>query len=214
MTFVKRSTALALLIAASLPALQGCFPVVATGVGAAAVATVDRRTYGTLVTDAEVERNAVDRIEHNYGKNTHVDVISYNRVVLLSGQAPSAEAKADIERLVSGVPNVRSVLNEIQVGPAGSFGDRSNDAYITSKVKARFVDAGKFYPNHVKVATEAATVFLMGIVTRKEADEAVEIARTTSGVRKVVRAFEYVGEEQAKQLDSRPPENPAPATNK
>lgn len=210
MKFAKRSTTLALLIAASLPLLQGCFPVVATGVGAAAVATVDRRTYGTLVTDSEIERNAVDRIEHNFGKNTHADVTSFNRIVLVTGQAPTAEARAEIERLVSGVPNVRSVLNEMQVATAGTFRDHSNDAYITSKVKARFVDAGKFYPNHVKVLTEASTVYLMGIVTRKEADDSVEIARTTSGVRKVVRAFEYVGEDQAKQLDSRPSEN-APA---
>lgn len=207
-----RSTLVAAaLVAASLPALQGCFPVVATGVGAGALATADRRSYGTLVTDQEIERESERRIEEKFGTNTHIDVTSYNRRVLVAGEAPDAAAKAEVERLVAGVSNVRDVTNEIQVGPPSSLSQRSNDAFITSKVKGNFVDANKFYPNHVKVVTEAGTVFLMGLVTRKEGDDAAQIASTTRGVQKVVRVFEYIVDDQARQTDPRPAESTTPA---
>ena len=138
----------------------------------------------------------------------HVNVTSYNRMLLLTGEAPSAEIKADIEKLASGVPNVKSISNELAIAGPSSLGGRSNDTYLTSKVKARFVDANKFSANHVKVVTEAGVVFLLGIVTQTEANDAVEIARTTGGVQKVVRVLEVVSPEQVRALDNKPAPTP------
>ena len=109
--------------------------------------------------------------------------------------------------MAAGVPNVQQVWNELQIGAPSSFQNRSNDAFITSKVKGRFVDGGKFRANLVKVVTEAGTVFLLGMVTRQEADSAIEIARTTAGVKKVVNLMEIISADQAKRLDVPPPES-------
>jgi osmotically-inducible protein OsmY len=110
------------------------------------------------------------------------------------------------------VPNVKAISNELQIAGGASFASQGNDAYITTKIKARFVDSNKFAVNHVKVVTEAGVVYLMGMVTKREAEASVEIARTTAGVQKVVRVFEIIAEEQARQIDSRPPAG-APKTS-
>jgi osmotically-inducible protein OsmY len=166
---------------------------VATGVGTGVAMSNDRRTSGIFVEDEGIEMKSGRRISERYGSNAHINVTSYNRNVLLTGEAPSDAAKADIGNLVRGVENVRSVINEITVGPASTYASRSNDTLITSKVKGRFIDGGKFQVNHVKVVTENGVVYLLGLVNRKEADNAVEIAGSTSGVRKVVKVFEYTG---------------------
>ena len=207
-TNTTRSTVLAAaLIAALVPSLQGCFPAVAVGAGAGALMIADRRATETYLADEAIEIRAVSRINEKFGEKTHINVTSYNTKVLLTGEAPDAGIKAEIEKLVAGVPNVKATTNEIQVAGLSSFSARSNDSYITSKVKARFIEANKFGPYHVKVVTEAGTVHLLGLVTHKEADDAAEIARTTGGVQKVVRVFEYVGESEAQRLDNRPPED-------
>jgi len=187
-----KKTTLALLIC--LPAgaisLQGCFPVIAAGAGAAVVSSVDRRTSGTQIEDEGIGLRAGNRISERYGDKAHVNVNAYNRTALLTGEVPDAAAKAEVEKIVRAVPNVRGIVNELVVGPPTPFSERGNDSFITSKVKARFVDANKFNPVHVKVVTEAAVVYLLGVVTDQEAADAVEITRTTGGVRKVVRLFE------------------------
>jgi osmotically-inducible protein OsmY len=155
-----------------------------------------------------MELRASSRIDEKYRDKVHVNVTSYNRMLLLTGEAPSAEIKADIEKLASTVPNVKSISNELAIAGPSSLGGRSNDTYLTSKVKARFVDANKFSANHVKVVTEAGVVFLLGLVTQTEANDAVEIARTTGGVQKVVRVFEIVSPEQARALDNKPAPTP------
>ncbi len=173
--------------------LQGCFPVVAGGAGAAVLAADDRRTVGAQTEDKEMDLRGENRVNERYGDKVHINVTSYNRNVLLSGEAPDAATKAEIEKIVRDVPNVRGVVNEIQIAGVSSYSARGNDSYLTSKVKARFLDNnGAFSANHVKVVTEGGTVYLLGLVTRKEADAAVEIARTTGGVQKVVRVFEYI----------------------
>jgi osmotically-inducible protein OsmY len=206
--FIARIRNLALL-ALSVPMLAGCFGAAAVGVGASALLITDRRNSETYISDESMEVRAANRINEKYGDKVHVNVTSYNRMVLLTGEVPTAEIKADVEKIVSGVPNVKSISNELAIAGPSSFGGRSNDSYITSKVKARFVDASKFSPNHVKVVTEAGVVFLLGLVTQAEASAAVEIARTTGGVQKVVRVFEIISPEQAKALDNKP--EPAPA---
>jgi len=137
--------------------------------------------------------------------------------MLLTGEVPTAEIKAGVEKLVAGVPNVKSISNELAIAGPSSFGVRSNDSYITSKVKARFIDAGKFSANVVKVVTEAGVVFLLGMVTQAEANAAVEIARTTGGVLKVVRVFEIISPEQATALNKTTapaPQEAKPASGK
>jgi osmotically-inducible protein OsmY len=193
------------LIALSLPALQGCVTAVATGAGAGALMIADRRNAETYLADEAIEIRAFNRINEKFADKVHVNVTSYNLKVLLTGEVPDAGIKDELEKAIAGVANVKGVTNEVTVGASSSFGARSNDTYITSKVKARFIDANKFQANHVKVVTEAGTVFLLGMVTRKEADDAAEIARTTADVKKVVRVFEYVVIREKPQAD-KPPE--------
>lgn len=187
-----KKTAIALLLSLPLAAapLQGCFPVVAAGAGAAVVSSQDRRTSGTQIEDEGIELRIGNRISERFRDRVHVNVISYNRAVLLTGEAPDAAAKAEIEKIARSAPNVRGVTNEIQVGAPSALSARANDAFVTSKVKARYVDAQRFNPVHVKVVTEASVAYLLGIVTDKEAADAVEITRTTAGVRKVVKIFD------------------------
>ena len=191
-----------LLLAALLPLLSGCFGAAALGLGAGALIATDRRPSETYVTDEGIELRAANRLREKLGDKVSVHVTSYNRNVLLTGSVPNAAAKAEAEKLTSSVPNVKAISNELQIAAAASY---TEDAYITTKVKTRFVDSNQFAPNHVKVITEGGVVYLLGLVTRREADAAVEVTRTTAGVRKVVRVFEYIGDEQARQIDSQPP---------
>jgi len=171
--------------------LQGCVEMAMVGAGAAVVSADTGPTTGAQLEDESIELRAANRIRERYADKAHINVTSYNRAVLLTGEAPDEGIKADAEKIVLGLANVRGVTNEIQIEGTSSLGSRSNDSFITSKVKARFLDAGRFNVLHVKVVTESGIVYLLGIVTEKEADAAVEIARTTGGVRKVVKIFEY-----------------------
>lgn len=192
------------LLATLAPMLAGCFGAAAVGVGAGALIYADRRQAETILTDEGIEIRAANRIRERFGDRAHVNVTSFNRTVLLTGEVPDAAAKAEVEKLVSSVPNVKALSNELQVAGISSLSSRSNDVLITSKVKARFVDAGKFATNHVKVVTENGVVYLMGLVTQAESAAAVEIARTTGGVMKVVRVFEIIDEATARRLDPAP----------
>jgi osmotically-inducible protein OsmY len=181
------------LLLAIVPFIHGCAPLVVGGAAAAgaAVAT-DRRTVGTLTEDEGIELKAAGRIGERYKDGIHINVTSYNRMVLLTGEVPDAAARAEVERIARGVENVRGVFNETIVSGVTSYTARSNDGIITSKVKGRFLDANKFNALHVKVVTENGIVYLLGLVSKKEAADATELARTTSGVQKVVRVFEYL----------------------
>ena len=184
---------LSLLTVAALPLIHGCAPLVVGGAAAGGVMVAqDRRTVGTLTEDEGIEIRVGARIGETFRDLTHVNVTSFNRTVLLTGEVPDAAAKTEIERIARGVENVRSVYNETAVSGVTSYTARSNDGIITSKVKGRFVDSGKFNALHVKVVTENNVVYLMGLVKKQEAADPTEIARTTSGVQKVVRVFEYL----------------------
>lgn len=189
---MKKAGWLALTCAiAAVGALEGCVPMAAVGVGTAVTAANDRRTSGTQIEDEGIELRASNRITERWGDKIHVNVASFNRSVLLTGEVSNQAIKGEIEKLVSGVTNVRGITNEIAVAGTSALTSRANDSYITSKVKARFVDLNQFNPFHVKVVTENSTVYLLGIVTEAEAKAATEVARTTGGVRRVVRLFEY-----------------------
>lgn len=208
MTLTARTLASRLLLAAALSAsLSACLPVVVTGVGAGVLMATDRRTSGTYLEDEEIELKIVTRINEKLGNQVHLNATSFNRKVLLTGEAPSTAIKAELKSIASGVPNVQSVIDEVQIAGNSSLSSRSNDTVITSKVKARFVDANKFSANHVKVVTEASVVYLVGVVTQREADAAIEVARTTGGVRKVVNTLEIISEAQARDIDNRQSNN-------
>lgn len=199
---MKKSLIATLLIGATvLPALQGCFPVVAAGVTTGVMATVDRRSLGTQTEDETIEWKAGSQVGEKLGDKAHVNFTSFNRKVLMTGEVPNEGAKSEAERIVRALPNVQGVHNELVVGPASSFTNRSNDSFVTSKIKSRSVDAGKFNPVHVKVVTEAGSAFLLGMVTQAEAEAAVNVARTTSGVKKVVNLMELITPAQARDLD-------------
>lgn len=194
MRHIKLLTVTQLLAAAILSTqLAGCFPVVAGGVAATGVMAADRRTSGTYIEDQSIEIKAYKNIVDNIGSaNIHINVTSFNRNVLLTGEAIDAATKAKAETVAKTIENVRSVTNELVIDENSKLTERNNDTFITSKVKARMIKENRFPANYVKVVTEAATVYLMGLVTHKEADDAVEIARGTDGVQKVVKVFEYL----------------------
>lgn len=184
-----------------VPTLQGCITMVAAGVTTGVLATVDRRSVGTQTEDESIEWKASARVSEKLGDKGHVNFTSFNRKVLITGEVPTGEDKAEAERIVSSVANVQGVYNELTVGPTSSFTDRSNDSFVTSKVKSRSVDSGKFNPVHVKVVTEAGTAFLLGMVTQPEADSAINVARTTAGVKRVVNLLEIITPAKARELD-------------
>ncbi len=200
-----------LLGATAFPLLQGCVPMIAAGATAGALSAFDRRSLGTQTEDETIEWKSSSRVSEKMGDKAHLNFTSFNRKVLITGEVPTTEDKAEAERLVSGVPNVRGVYNELTVGPVTSFSDRSNDSFITSKVKSRSVDSGKYNPVHVKVVTEAGVVFLLGMVTQPEADSAIGVARTTAGVKKVVNLLEIITPANARELDGAQQSSSKPA---
>ncbi|MCB1961236.1 MAG: BON domain-containing protein [Rhodocyclaceae bacterium] len=198
-----RSTLLAVALAAAVaPALQGCFPVVATSVGTGAMMAADRRSSGAYVEDEGIEWKAAARIKEKLGDAVHVNITSYNRNVLLTGEAPDANTQAQLPGIVGTVANIRGITNDVQVAGHSSLTSRSNDALITSKIKARMIDDDRVDAHLIKVVTEASTVYLMGLVTQTEAEDATQVARTTSGVKKVIRVFEYIDEAEARKMDA------------
>lgn len=182
-----------LLFVALLASLQGCFPVVATGVGAGAMMAADRRTTGAYIEDQEIETKAGNRIDQQYKDKVHVNVTSFNRHVLLTGEVPDADTRTGVERIVTSVTNVKAVTNELAVSGLSSMSSRANDTVITGDVKLRFLNnKNAFNADQVKVITEDGTVYLMGLVFHKEGDAAAQIASTTRGVQRVVKVFEYL----------------------
>ena len=174
--------------------LAGCVPLIVAGaVGGTALVATDRRSVGAQADDEAIELKISNNIGTGYGDRVHVSVTSYNGIVLLTGEVPTQDLVATIGEIARTTAKVRRVHNEITVGPVAELGSRTNDSYITSKVKARFVESNKFAATHVKVVTERQVVYLMGLVRRDEGDTAGQLASTTSGVLRVVKLFEYIG---------------------
>jgi len=180
---------------AGCAALSACAPLLVGGalLGGTLVAT-DRRTSGTQIEDEAIELKSMNRLHDLLGDRGHVSTTSYDRMVLITGEVPSDADKTAVEQTVARVENVRSTVNEVEVMGTPSLTSRSNDAIVTSKVKASFIDARDLMANAIKVVTERGTVYLMGIVTEREANRAAEIARGVGGVQKVVRVFEIISE--------------------
>jgi osmotically-inducible protein OsmY len=216
---MMQKTRLSLIAAAlitALPLLQGCVPaVIVTGAAVGVMTAHDRRSTGTQTDDETAEWKAAQQIPEQFKSQTHANFTSYNRRLLITGETPSEEAKAMIGERVRKVEGVREVFNELVVAPPSGLGNRSNDSYITSKLKARLVDSNQISANHVKVVTENTVAYLMGMVTEREAKVAIAVARTTDGVRKVVSVLEVLPEADIRRIDNTAPggaKTPPPQT--
>ena len=200
----QRVALMALAAAAVVGSLSACVPLVVGGAVVGTLVVIDRRTSGTQLEDEGIEFRASNRIKEVIGDKGHVNVTSYNRQVLLTGEVPTAKDRELVEKAVAGVDNVRSVVNELAVMPNSTLTQRSNDTLITGKVKASFVDAKDISLNAFKIVTERNTVFLMGRVTHREVARATEIARGVGGVEKVVRVFEIISEDELARYQAKP----------
>jgi osmotically-inducible protein OsmY len=200
-----------LVVVAGTLTLSACAPLLLGGaaVGSALMVT-DRRTSGTQLDDQSIELKAGNRVSQVLGDRGHVNLTSYNRVVLITGEVPTDADKTAVEQAVQRVENVRSTVNELVVAGASSLAARSSDTIITSKVKATYVDAKDLQANAFKVVTERGHVYLMGRVTEREATRAANLAAGIGGVQKVVRVFEILSEDE---LAGVRPATPEPAQN-
>jgi osmotically-inducible protein OsmY len=195
--------------------LTACVPLVVGGAaaGTALVAT-DRRTSGAQLEDEGIELRLLGRVRSDLGTRVRVNVVSYNRQVLLTGEVPNEKDKQTIEQIARKVENVASVVNALAVMNTPSLAGRSADLLITGRLKAAILDASDLEINAIKVITEHNVVYLMGRVTKREADRVTNIARTIAGVQRVVRVFEDISEEELRRLrpaKSEPAPAPAPA---
>lgn len=184
--------------------LQGCFPLMVGATAVGTLAATDRRTVGAQTEDKSIELKGEGRAKKITGDGGRVAVTSYNRTVLLTGEVKDEAMKAEVQRQVATIDNVRSIENDLVVAPLSSVGARSNDLLITSKVKAAIIDTKDLYVNAFLVHTDRSVVYLMGRVTQREAKLAAEVARNTGGVRKVVTLFEFISEEDLSQLQAKP----------
>jgi len=189
-----KRTVLSLLLAASVSSvLSGCFALAAGGVAGGALVATDRRSSGAYVDDQSIEA----KVSHQIGDklpSAHINTTSYNRAVLLTGEVPSAEACQQAELIARAMPNVRRVFNYTVVAPSSGFSERSNDTWITSKVRTRLLDGKGYSPNHIKVVTERGVVYMLGLVTPAEGQLAAQVVSETAGVQKVVTLFESITE--------------------
>jgi osmotically-inducible protein OsmY len=182
-----------LVLVATMVHLQGCVPlVIGAAAGTGIMMEEDRRSDGTILDDRAIETQAGNTIHDRFGDQVRVAVTSFNRFVLLTGTVPSEEVKSEVASAVLAEPNVRNIQNELVVSGTISFMSRSNDALLNTRVKGRLVQSKHVGGNHIKLVTDNGNVYLMGLVTRAEAEEAALIAATTGGVEKVVKVFEYI----------------------
>jgi osmotically-inducible protein OsmY len=213
----KNSVLLMALAATALAAsLSACVPLVVGGAAVGAMMVTDRRTSGAQIEDEGIELRAGSRVRDALGERAHVNVTSYNRQVLLTGEVPNEQAKQQAEQVVSRVENIKSIVNELAIMPNTTLQQRSADVLTTGKVKASLVDAKDLQVAAFRVVTERGTVYLMGRVTQREADRATQMTRTISGVRRVVRIFELLTEEELQRLgtaQAQPARAPASAAN-
>lgn len=211
MKFFSKHLILKLLAAAALAgALSACAPLVVGGAVVGGMVATDRRSSGAQLDDESIELRGANRIRDAMGSRVRVNLTSYNRQVLLTGETPNESDRQRVEQIVAGMDNVRAVVNELVIMDSPNLQQRSADALVTGKVKASMVDSKDVFANAFKVVTERGTVYLMGRVTQREADRATEVTRGVSGVRRVVRILEIISEAELQSLRLQP-DAPAPA---
>lgn len=210
---LARPMCTALLCVGAAISVSGCIEMALATAAVGTMAASDRRTLGAQTEDKSIIVKGESRLSRVIGDGGHFNVNSFNRKVLLTGEVRDEAMKAAAEREISGIEGVQSIVNELVVGLPSSIASRSNDSFITAKVKASFIDAKDVFGNAIKVVTERGVVYLMGRVTQREGDRAGEIARSVSGVAKVVKVFEYISEDELRQMTNLPDPSQAPQTN-
>jgi len=195
-----RPLVLALVVASSAWAVSACAPTVLGSAYVGTMAATDRRTVGIQVEDKNIELKTSSRLSGRYGDKGHINANAYNRKLLLTGEVPDEAAKRDAEEQARGVENVRAIVNELQVGIPTSLATRSNDVFIEGKIKASLVDAKDLFANSFRITVENGVAYLMGRVTEREGKRGAEIAAGVSGVKKVVKVFDYITEEELQDL--------------
>lgn len=208
MKIALRTITLGVLLGGTLLGLSACVPLMVGGAVMGGMVATDRRTSGTVVEDEGIELKAAARIRENLGERAHVNVTSYNRQVLLTGEVPSAQDKALVDQIVLQIENVRSTVNELGVLGNTTLSQRSNDTLVTARVKAALLDAKDLFSNSIKVVTERGTTYVMGRVTQREANRVTDIVTGTKGVLRMVRVLEVISEEELTRM------LPAPAPSK
>lgn len=189
-------------LALSLPLLGACVPaLIATGAAGTAISYHDRRSTGIQADDETSEWKGRNRVPARYREDTNINFTAFNRVLLVSGEVRSEQARADIGDMAERIEGIRKVHNELQIAPASTLGSRSNDVFISSKYKARLLDNDQVASNHVKPVTENGVLFVLGIVSEREAKAAIAIARSTAGVRKVVNLLEILPDAEIRNID-------------
>jgi osmotically-inducible protein OsmY len=214
---ISQSTLRALSLCTVLSAvtlLQACIPLAITAVGAGVLVASDRRSTATQAVDQEIGFKAGSAIRSNMNDQVHINITSYNRMVLLTGEVATEAEKKQAEELVGKIVNVRSVVNELQIGAATGIKSRSNDVFINGKIKASFVDAKDIFANSFKIVVENSDVFLLGVVTEREANRAAEIASRVVGVNKVVKVMEIISEDDLKRMGADPGDTTPQPANK
>jgi len=200
MTYPLTHLSRALALGAALACFGGCVPLMVGGAVMGGLVATDRRTSGTVVEDEGIELKAAARIRENLGQRVHVNITSYNRQVLLTGEVPSAQDKQLVEQAVLQTENVRNVVNELDVLGSSTLTQRSSDTVVTGRVKAALLDAKDLFSNSFKIVTERGTTYVMGRVTQREANRATDIITSTQGVQKVVRVLEIISEEELARM--------------
>jgi osmotically-inducible protein OsmY len=190
----------AVLGVALLASLSGCFPLVVGGVAMGAAATADRRTLGAQTEDKSITVKAEMRLNKLGGDLAHINIASFNRKVLITGEVPDQSTKAAAEREVRAIEGVQTVYNELEIGAPASYTARSSDALVTTRVKASLVEMNTISAASFKVVTENGTVFLMGRVTQREGDVATDVTKSVTGVQRVVKLFEYISEAELRDI--------------
>ena len=214
MTQKFHSPVAAILAAFSLAgALSACVPLVIGGAALGTMMAVDRRTSGAQLEDEGIELRSASRLRTELGDRTHVNITSYNRQVLLSGEVPNERDKQAVEQVVAGVENVKSIVNELAITGISNIRGRSSDLLLEGKVKATLVDARDVFAGAIKVVAERGIVYLMGRVSLREADRVTQLTRTVSGVQRVVRVFEIISEEELQRVVAPPRAVPSQPRN-
>lgn len=202
-----------LVVALGATTLSGCAPLVLGGAAAGAFVATDRRTSGMQLEDQSIQIKASNRLRDTLGGRGRVNVNAYNRTVLLTGEVESDADRAAAEQAAARVENVVKVINQLMVGPSASLSTRSSDVLLAGKVRATLVDARDLMSNAFDIVVDRGEVYLMGLVTEREANRAAELTASIPGVRKVVKAFEVITEDElANKLPRQPANGAAPAS--
>jgi len=201
---LHRPTTVAALVLVGASVLSGCLPLVVGGAVMGGLVATDRRTTGTVVEDEGIELRTANRIREALGERVHINITSYNRQVLITGEAPSEQDKQTVARIATEVENVRNVVNEVGVMGVSTLTQRSNDTAVTVKAKLSLLDARDVFGNAFKLTTERGTTYIMGRVTPREGQRATDIIAGVPGVQRVVRLLELISEDELARLQPKP----------